>query len=200
VGGVGPTLFINTYAALIAASLPNLVVLLLLPLVTRMVVLCRMRSRRRGHQLLLLNVMGMHAAQMVVDHRRFLLAERADAAVPDVVPIAIPLILGNLSGYRLAGLYKVRNSGPQAAVVGIICRKISLVIMVDIFFLNYYPLYTKEVLARRNFIYICILEKTERRDLDLTIFLIIFALVRFTARQFDTGLQIDIIVVRLKEK
>jgi len=137
---------------------------------------------------------------MVVDHRRFLLAERAVAAVPDIVPIAIPLILGNLSGYRLAGLYKVRNSGPQAAVVGIICRKISLVIMVDIFFLNYYPLYTKEVLARRNFIYICILEKTERRDLDLTIFLIIFALVRFTARQFDTGLQIDIIVVRLKEK
>jgi len=103
------------------------VVLLLLPLVTRMVVLCRMRSsRRRGHQLLLLlDVVRMHAAQVVVDHRGLLLAECADAAIADIVRIAIPLVLG----HRLAGLHKVRNSGTQAAVVGIICGIQMMVIM-----------------------------------------------------------------------
>lgn len=63
-----PTLFINTYAALIAARLPDLVMLLL---VTRMVVR-RMRRSRGSHQLLLLLLdvvrMGMHACQVVVDH------------------------------------------------------------------------------------------------------------------------------------
>ncbi|KAI8040003.1 hypothetical protein M5D96_007428 [Drosophila gunungcola] len=122
-GGALPTLFINTYAALIAASLPDLVVLLLVARIV--VVLCRMRmrSRRRGHQLLLLlllllDVVRMHAPQVVVDHRSLLLAERADATVAvaiahaDIVGIPVPLILGHLAGDWLARLHKVRHSGP----------------------------------------------------------------------------------------
>lgn len=70
------TLFINTYATLIAARLPDLVLMMM----ARWLMVHGMRCRRRcGHQLLLLMLlllymMRMHAGQMVVYHRRLLLA------------------------------------------------------------------------------------------------------------------------------